>query len=188
MDVIAHQQLVDYMARAKEGVETMQQLTKSKQIASDAAAQAELAKQAQTQAKFYNDYVKMTMGRTDIPEGLKHGLIDTYGLIHGFRYSGAEGGSLQPGAYAAPMIEELQKRYTAGNMTAEDLQKGMSNIYPSFLYPSGPQSSTGTPPVPPKPAPAPIKTTTTTTDGNQGGDQGGDQGGVTAYGGTVGQD
>lgn len=187
MDVIQHQALIDYAQRAQEGIKGMQDLTRSKQIAAEAQAQAEGAKQAQTQYKFYNDYVKMTMARTDIPESQKHGLIDMYGLIHGFK-SGPEGSSVEPGNYAAPMIEELQKRYIGGNMTAEDFSKSATNLYPSFLYPPSPGSNNPqTPPAPPAPPLKPKVTTTTTTNG---GDNSGssDQGGVSGYGGDVGSD
>lgn len=169
------QQLPDYMARAQEGIEAAQTAMKSKQVAAQAQAQAELAKATSQQVGMYNNYVKMTNARTDIDANTKQAYIDLYAMLHGFSY-GPSGGTYTPGAGLGPVIAEMQKRILSGQGNTGDISQAITGLYPPL--PKAPVTGSNTGSNTSNVVKAPIqKTTTTGTDGD----------GVTVFGGTLGQ-
>jgi hypothetical protein len=57
MDVIQHQQLIDYMARFKEGIDAAQDLSRSRMVAKQSAAQAHAADVQGRENKNLDDYL-----------------------------------------------------------------------------------------------------------------------------------
>lgn len=66
----------------QKGVQTGQMLLKSKQIAAQAAAEAEKAKAQQQWSKAYNDYVQ-AIGKSGLPDDEKQARIAMFGALHG---------------------------------------------------------------------------------------------------------
>jgi len=109
------QQLPDYAARAKEGVEAGQQLLKSHKIASQSAAQAaafDYQKQLYDQYKTYSKWVDSQPWSPD----KKAAYISIWGTLHGMSFNTEMGGSVNPQAYAAPFMQAYQQRVIAGNV------------------------------------------------------------------------
>lgn len=167
MDVIQHQQLIDYMQRFKEGIDAAQDLSRSRMIAKQSAAQAHAADVMGRENKNLDDYLKKIDKSNMSPQ-------DKLYWSNMAIYSSGFSGTPQGGSLSGENTAELYRTFLPtwmSNPPPGGVSAGMRSLIPFPQFDNSgnvvnqPQQTT-TPPPPPQAAAqkvpsAPVGTTNT---------------------------